>query len=150
MPADFRNALQDKLTPHLKGIERTGEGLSAKLESRYGEVTFRMDHDVEAESVRCGVAIPPPPGAGPEFLVFCLSTNAQYWDVKIGLDERGMLIVHADLDVDEAPMDFLAARVIARSETIIELIDDDLVPYLYERKLGSAVQLERWGKKLGG
>ena len=48
--------------------------------------------------VRVSVAVAPPAGAGRSFLVWCLALNVRYWDVKLGLDARGRLLAHADLD----------------------------------------------------
>mgnify|MGYP006915196792 CR=1 FL=1 len=86
-----------------------------------------------------------PAGSGPGFLVFCLATTAQYWDVKIGLDDDGLLVVHADVDATpDGDLDLVAETLAARAETIAELIDDDLVPYLLEHGLGTPAQRARW------
>lgn len=144
MPYDLLTALRDRLEDDIDGITRTDEALEAILDARYGEVRLQIEHDDEAGSLRVMVCIPPPAGAGHDFLLWALSTNTQYWDVKIGLDEVGQLVVHADLDSDGEELARLAALVADRMETILELIDDDLVEWLLERDLGTPQQRERW------
>jgi hypothetical protein len=70
--------------------------------------------------------------------------NTLYWDVKIGLDAQGMLLVHADVDLDQADL-VSAARVLAeRAVAMRELLDDDLVEYLLQHKFTTPAQEERW------
>jgi len=145
MATDILGSMKERLEDDLTGISRTEEGLRAVMDSRYGEIVVRVDHDVEAASVRVSVVVPPPAGAGPDFLVWCLSINAQYWDVKIGLDDDGLLLVHADLDAEpSADVASLTTLVIDRVDTIVELLDDDLVPFLLEHGLGTPPQQTRW------
>jgi hypothetical protein len=137
--------LRARLQERLPGIARIGGGLRAPRATAYGAMTLRIDWDADAESCRVGVSLPPPAGGGPGFLVFCLATTAQYWDVKIGLDDDGMLVVHAD--VEAAPdddLDVACETLVARADTISELINDDLVPYLVEHELGTPAQRARW------
>lgn len=144
MTDDLLSPLRDRLEDDIDGIARTEQGLEAIIDARYGEVTLQIEHDEEAESLRVMVCIPPPAGAGHDFLLWALSTNTQYWDVKIGLDEEGRLVVHADLDSEGEEIADLAALVADRMETILELIDDDLVEWLLEHDLGTPQQRERW------
>src|SRR5690606_35258170 len=107
--------------------ELSDAGLRGELDLRYGLLPFQIDHDAEAEALRVSVRLPPPAGGGADFLVWCLALNAQYWDAKLGLDEDGLLLVHADLDASpNANLDALSAAIIDRIDTIAELIDDDL------------------------
>ncbi|MAQ17746.1 MAG: hypothetical protein CMN30_23490 [Sandaracinus sp.] len=112
-------------------------------------MTVAVDHDPEAEMLRVSAAVPPPAGSGRSFLLWCLALNARYWDVKVGLDDRGLLLVHSDLDVDdELDIEVVAAQVIERSDTVVDLIDDDLVEWLLEHDLGTPAQRERWEARL--
>jgi hypothetical protein len=145
MPTDMLRSLHAPLLEEVSGLEITDEGLRGELDLRYGLVPFHIDHDSEAEAVRVSVRLPPPAGGGPDFLVWCLALNGQYWDAKLGLDEDGFLLVHADLDATpDADVDVLKANITGRIDTIAELIDDDLCAYLLERSLGTPQQLERW------
>ena len=145
MASEIINALRHALEEGLKGITLVEDSLEAGIDARYGDVVLEIDHDLEAESIRVSVDLPPPPGAGTDFLIWCLTVNTQYWDVKIGLDEDGLLVFHGDLDVvDEADVNELAQVILDRAETITELIDDDLTEWLLERGLGTPGQQERW------
>ena len=142
------DALRKKLAGRLPGLTRSGVGLRAALDARYGVLVLRLDWDEEAASIRVATHLPPAVGSGPELLVWCLATNAQYWDVKIGLDEEGLLVVHADVDADpRADVDLLAERLADRADTIRELLDDDLAPYLLDRGLGTPAQRKRWAAR---
>ncbi|MEM6959201.1 MAG: hypothetical protein AAF411_30455 [Myxococcota bacterium] len=145
MARDLLDRLQGRMDEDLDGLRRLPEGLRAVVDARYGEVTLRIDHDAEAEMLRIGVAIPSPAGAGPGFLVWCLAANAQYWDVKLGLDGRGFLLVHSDLDAHRGlDIDELAGAVVERAETVVDLLDDDLVEWMLKSGLGAPAQRERW------
>lgn len=145
MPTDLLRALHAPLLQEVSGLELSDAGLRGELDLRYGLLPFQIDHDAEAEALRVSVRLPPPAGGGADFLVWCLALNAQYWDAKLGLDEDGLLLVHADLDASpNANLDALSAAIIDRIDTIAELIDDDLCTYLLERRLGTPQQLERW------
>lgn len=112
---------------------------------RFGPVLIRIEHDPEAAAVRVAVPMTPPAGAGPDFLLWCLAVSAQYFHVKVGLDDEGMLLFHADIDADEdAGLAWLTDAVVERAETILELLDEDLVPFLLGRSLGTAQQRARW------
>jgi hypothetical protein len=151
MPDAMLDALRKNLAERLPGLTRSGVGLRSALDARYGSLVLRLDWDEEAESIRIATHLPPPAGAGPELLVWCLVTNAQYWDVKIGLDDDGMFVVHADVDADpEGDLDALAERLADRSDTIRELLDDDLAPYLLARGLGTPAQRARWAERAVG
>lgn len=142
------DALRRHLAARLPALSRQGAGLRAGLDTVYGAVTLRLDWDAEAASVRVAVHLPLPAGGGHELLVWCLATNTQYWDVKIGLDDDGLLAVHADVDADaRADVAALAERLADRADTIRELLDDDLVPHLLERGLGTPVQRARWRER---
>ena len=139
------DGLRQRLTERFSGLTRSGIGLRAALDARYGVLVIRFDWDAEAESIRVATHIPPPAGSGHELLVWCLATNAQYWDVKIGLDDDGLLVVHADVDADpEGDLAVLSERLADRADTVRELLDDDLVPYLLDRGLGTPAQRARW------
>lgn len=144
MADDLLSALRERLDEDIDGIARTEDGLEAIVDARYGEVVLEVEHDVEAQSLRLMVCVPPPAGAGADFLIWALSTNTQYWDVKIGLDEAGHLVIHADLDAEGEPIADLAGLIVDRTETILELLDADLVEWLLEHGLGTPAQRERW------
>jgi hypothetical protein len=145
MPTELLRSLHAPLLEEVSGLELSDDGLRGELDLRYGLVPFQIDHDSEAEAVRVSVRLPPPPGGGPDFLVWCLALNGQYWDAKLGLDEDGLLLVHADVDAaPDSDVDVLRANITDRIDTIAELIDDDLCTYLLERSLGTPQQLERW------
>jgi len=144
MPEELLLALKERLDEELDGLSLTGDGLEAIADARYGEVTIQIEHDLEVDSVRVMVAVPVPAGSGLQFLVWCLASNTSYWDVKIGLDEEGHLVVHADLDADGADRELLASRIVDRVETILELLDDDLAEWLLAHDLGTPRQRERW------
>ncbi len=144
MADELLSALRDRLEDDIDGIAETERGLGAVVDARFGEVTLEIEHDAEADSLRVMVCLPPPAGAGPDFLLWALSTNIQYWDVKIGLDEAGQLVVHADLDSEGEELVDLAGLVVDRVETILELVDEDLVDWLVEHNLGTPQQRERW------
>jgi hypothetical protein len=145
MSSALLESLRAQVEEDLDGITSTPEGLRAVANARFGEVTLRIDHDVEAEAIRVQVSLPPPAGAGPDFLIWCLSTNTQYWDVKFGLDEDGTLAVHADLEAEGTQADeVLANDVVDRVESILQLLDEDLAEYLLRRGLGTPAQRTRW------
>lgn len=145
MASDLLRALRDRIEDEVEGATITPDGLRAPAETRYGDLVIAVDHDLEAASLRIGVAIPPPAGAGADFLVWCLGTNTQYWDVKIGLDDDGFLLIHSDVDADDSSdLGVLAVMVVDRVETILDLLDDDLVDWIYGSGLGSPAQRERW------
>ena len=145
MPTELLRAIHGPLLEEVSGLELSEAGLRGELDLRYGLVPFQIDHEAEAEALRVSVRLPPPAGGGADFLVWCLALNGQYWDAKLGLDEEGFLLVHADLDASpDGDLEVLKATITDRSDTIAELIDDDLLVYLLERNLGTPQQLERW------
>ncbi len=145
MSSALLESLRKMVEEDLDGITSTPEGLRAVADARFGEVVIRVDHDEEAAAIRVQVLVPPPAGAGREFLLFCLSTNTQYWDVKFGLDEDGMLAVHADLEAEQPTADErLANGVVDRVESILQLLDEDLADYLLANGLGTPAQRTRW------
>ncbi len=145
MQNDLLERLLGELSDEIDGIARTPAGLEAIVDARYGELPLLVEHDAEAESVRVSVTLPPPAGAGIELLLWCLHLNSQYWDVKVGLDDEGRLLVHADLDVSlELPDDELAAMVSDRAETVVDLVDDDLLSWVLAHDLGTPAQRQRW------
>lgn len=151
MASQLLETLRPLLEEELDGITSTPEGLRAITDARYGEITIRVDHDEEAEAIRVQVSLPPPAGAGPEFLVFCLATNTQYWDVKFGLDEDGMLSVHADLEARSGEADErLASDVVDRVDSILQLLDEDLSEHLLASGLGTPAQRARWETRRPG
>lgn len=147
MDEDILEALRELMEPELSGIQRQGSGLYVSQERRYGRLMLRFDFDPAAQSLRMYTAVPPPPGAGPEFLVWCLSTNTLYWDVKIGLDGHGMLLVHSDVDLDHADLNSTARVLLDRVKAMHELLDDDLVEYLLKNKLATPAQVERFTRE---
>lgn len=145
MSTELLRALQGLLQDELSGLELADDGLIADLELRYGPCSLHIDHDPEAEALRVSVRLPPPAGAGPDFLIWCLALNGQYWDAKLALDETGYLLVHADLDATpDSDLAQLRGALIDRVDTIAELIEDDLCEYLLEHRLGTPEQLSRW------
>lgn len=145
MPTELLRSLHAPLAEEVSGLSLGADGLRGQLDLRYGLVPFQIDHDPEAEAVRVSVRLPPPAGAGPAFLIWCLSLNAQYWDAKLALDEAGFLLVHADVDATpESEVETLRSALIDRIDTIAELIDDDLCDYLLQQRFGTPEQLVRW------
>lgn len=151
MASQLLESLRELLEEELDGVTATAEGLRAVADARFAEIVLRIDHDEEAEAIRVQTTVAPPAGAGPEFLVWCLATNTQYWDAKIGLDEDGMLAVHADLEASKAiPSQDLANDVADRVESIIQLLDEDLAEYLLDVGLGTPAQRARWESRRPG
>lgn len=145
MPTELLRSLHAPLAEEVSGLTLCADGLRGQLDLRYGLVSFQIDHDPEAEALRISVRLPPPACAGPAFLVWCLSLNAQYWDAKLALDEAGFLLVHADVDATpDSDVELLRSALIDRIDTIAELIDDDLCDYLLQERLGTPEQLARW------
>ncbi|MGB0680596.1 MAG: hypothetical protein ACPGUV_13145 [Polyangiales bacterium] len=137
--------LYERLRGELESMEEAAGKLRARVDLRYGEQVIDVEFDQEAASVRVAMVLPPPAGGGVELLLWCLSTNLQYWDVKLGIDEQGFLVVHSDLDADdEKDLAELAEEVLDRAETIIELVDDDYTQWLWNRGLGTPAQRKRW------
>ena len=151
MASPLLDSLRKLIEEDLDGVTPTEDGLAAVADARYGEVTVRIDHDEEAAAIRVQVSLPPPAGAGTDFLVWCLATNTQYWDVKFGLDEDGMLAVHADLESEKGEADEgLANDVVDRVESILQLLDEDLSDYLLHHGLGTPAQRARWESRRPG
>lgn len=142
---ELLEALHEPLLEEVSGLELAPEGLRGQLDLRYGLLAFQIDHDDEAESLRVSVRLPPPAGAGHEFLLLCLSLNAQSSTAKIGLDESGFVLVHADLAAPaDADVELLRDAIIESIDEIADVIDDSLCSWLHERRLGTPAQLERW------
>jgi hypothetical protein len=145
MSTELLRALLGLLRDELSELELADDGLTAQLDLRYGICSLHIDHDPEAEALRVSVRLPPPAGAGADFLIWCLALNGQYWDAKLALDEAGYLLVHADLDATPASdLEQLRGALVDRVDTIAELIEDDLCDYLLEQRLGTPEQLNRW------
>jgi hypothetical protein len=147
MDLSVLEALAELLVAELPGLQIQGTNMQAQLETRYGRVALRFDFDPNAESIRMYTTVPPPAGAGHEFLLWCLSMNTLYWDVKFGLDAQGMLLVHSDVDLDQADLTSTTRVLIERAVAMRELLDDDLVQYLLKHKLATPAQEERWTRK---
>jgi hypothetical protein len=142
---ELLDALHIALVDEVAGLELLPEGLRAQLDLRYGLVTFKIEHEAETQVVRVSTRLPPPIGAGREFLIWCLALNAQSFRTKLGLDESGFLLVHADLSApSEDDIEPLREELTERIDELAELIDDSLCTYLLERRLGTPAQLERW------
>ena len=143
-------SLRELVEDDIDGIAVTPEGLRAVADARWGEVTICVDveedeQEADAAAIRVSVSIPPPAGAGQEFLLWCLATNTQYWGVKIGLLDDGVLSVHADLETEGDQADgLLASDVVDRAETILQLLDEDLSEYCLAHGLGTPAQRTRW------
>lgn len=151
MSSALLESLRELVEDDLDGVAATPDGLRAVADARWGEVTISVDLEEDEQdadgtaALRVSVSIPPPAGAGQEFLVWCLATNTQYWGVKIGLLDDGMLQVHADLETEgDQADDVLASDVVDRAETILQLIDEDLTDYCLAHALGTPVQRTRW------
>jgi len=143
--SDLLEALHVPLLEEVSGLELHPEGLRGQLDLRYGLLSFQIDHDEESEALRVSVRLPPPVGAGPEFLIWCLSLNADSWDAKLALDESGFLLAHVDLPAPgDVEVELLRDDIIESIDDIAELIDDSLCAYLLDRKLGTPAQIERW------
>ena len=153
MSAAQLEPLRELLEEDIDGVTLTPAGLRAVSDQRWGEVTIQVDPDEDEKdegtvAVRVQVLVPPPAGAGPEFLLWALATNVGYWGVKIGLDEDGMLSVHADVEAEPSTsLPLVAAEIVDRSESILQLIDEDLTDYCLAHGLGSPVQRARWEKR---
>lgn len=142
---DLMGELFDRVEEDLDGVTLTPDGMRAIVDGRFGEVAVSVEHDQDAEMLRVCAAIPPPAGTGRSFLLWCLAMNARYWDVKIGLGDDGLLLVHSDFDIEEElGMDAIAAALVERADTVVDLIDDDLVDWLLEHGFGTPTQRERW------
>jgi len=142
---DLLEALHAPLLEEVAGLELAPEGLRGQLDLRYGLLSFQIDHEEDAETLRVSVRLPPPVAAGHEFLIWCLSLNAQSWEAKFGLDESGFLLVHADLPAStDGDIELLRDDITDCIDSIAELIDDSLCGYLLDRRLGTPAQLERW------
>lgn len=142
---DLMGELFDRVEEDLDGVTLTPDGMQAIVDGRFGEVTVAVEHDPEAEMLRVCARVPAPAGTGRSFLIWCLAMNARYWDVKIGLDESGLLLVHSDFDIEEElGLEAIAAALVERADTVVDLIDDDLVDWLLEQGFGTPAQRERW------
>ena len=144
MTDDILQALHELMGPGLPGLSLVDSGMETFVEGRYGRVHLHFDFDGAAESIRVYFVVPPPPAAGPDFLIWCLSMNRLYWDVKFGLDAQGMLLIHADVDLDHSDLTVTARVLQGRVDAMGELLNEDLVPYLIENKLGTPAQIDRW------
>jgi Putative bacterial sensory transduction regulator len=143
--SDLLSALHTPLAEEVSGLEQADEGLRGQLDLRYGLLSFQIDHAEDAEVLRVAVRLPPPVGAGPEFLIWLLALNAESWTAKLGLDESGFLLVHVDLPVPAEPeVELLRDDVTESIDEIAQIIDEHLCNYLFERSLGTPAQLERW------
>lgn len=146
--ADLLSELYDRIEDELDGLTVTPDGLLAVVHGRFGELTVAIEHDPESEMLRISAAVAPPAGSGRAFLIWCLSINAKYWDVKTGLDEEGRLLVHSDLDATEdVDLDDLGGAVLERADAVVDLLDDDLVDWLLEHGLGTPTQRARWEQR---
>ncbi len=147
MARDLLDRLHDRMNEDLIGLKRLADGLSVQVECRYSLITVRIQHDRDAEMLRVSTTVPPPAGSGQAFLLWSLGANAIYWDVKLGLNEAGLLLVHSDLDAHRGlDIDELASAVIERVETVVELLSDDLVEWIIGQGLGTPKQKERWAE----
>lgn len=143
--SELLTSLHPPLAEEVSGLEIAEEGLRGQLDLRYGLLGFQIDHEEDVEVLRVAVRVPPPLGAGPEFLIWALALNADSWTAKLGLDESGFLLVHVDLPAPaEADLELLRDEVTESIDEIAQLIDDHLCNYLAERNLGTPAQLERW------
>lgn len=76
-------------------------------------------------------------------ITLCIDHDAE--EEMVGLDSRGRLLAHADLDADEGvDAERLAEAVVERAEAVVDVLDEDLVEWLLERELGTPDQRERW------
>jgi len=145
MASEMITGLKPIVEAGLDGVRAVDGALVATADTRFGELSLRIEHDEDAASIRVLTSVPPPAGGGADFLLFCLAINTQYWDVKVGVDDDGMLIVHADLDAEDGDdLDALGELIVDRAETIVEMLDDDICGWLLARGLGTPAQLERW------
>jgi hypothetical protein len=130
----------------LAELTLTPSGMHAAIETRYATLDLRFDFDADARSLRTYVVLSTPVGAGVEFLRWCLSMNTLYWDVKIGLDSDGRLLVLSDVDFDHGDLAVTARVALGRVSAICELIEDDLVDYLMAHRLATPAQIARWSQ----
>lgn len=142
---EILDALHELLSARIPGLSIVPSGLTAELDWRYGRIALCFDYDADAGSIRVYVRVPTPPGAGPDFLTWCLATNVVYWDVKLGIDGEGMLLVHADVDLEQADFDSMAEVLLCRVDAMAEMIDEDLIDYIVGHGLSTPAQRQRWG-----
>jgi len=135
-----------RLRVELPGLVLEPACMRAPIETRYAALEVRFDYERESRALRIYIALPTPVGAGMEFLRWCLSMNTLYWDVKMGLDSEGRLLVLSDVDLDQADLTASARIVLGRVSAICELIEDDLVEYLVSHRLATPAQLARWAQ----
>lgn len=153
MTAPILETLRSLLEDDLDGITATPEGLRAVTDARFGEVTLRVDPDDDEKNdgtiaLRVQALVPTPIGAGSEFLIWALNLNNSYWAVKLGVDDTGMLVVHADVEAEpDVKLASLAAEVIDRAESILGLLDEDLVDYCLGSRIGTPAQRQRWEER---
>jgi hypothetical protein len=136
--------LHKRMRGEIEGLELEKTGMRATIETRYAALDVRFDFDAQARSLRVYVALPTPVGGGVELLRWCLSMNILYWDVKIGLDSDGRLLVLSDVDIDHGDLAVTARVVVGRVAAMCELIEDDLVEYLLSHRLATPAQVSRW------
>ena len=153
MTTPILETLRSLLEDDLDGVTATPEGLRAVSDQRFGEVTLRIDPDEDEQddgtiALRVQAIVPAPIGAGSEFLIWCLHLNNSYWAVKLGVDDSGMLVVHADVEAEpDVKLAALAAEVIDRAESILQLLDEDLVEYCLGAGVGTPAQQARWEER---
>lgn len=138
--------LHQRLRAELPQLVCVGPSMRTWLDTRYARVELCMDFDADARSLRIHVGLATPPGAGAEFLRFCLALNTVYWDVKMGLDADGRLLVLSDVDVEGGDLGLTVQTVMGRVSAMCELIEDDLIEHLIAQRLATPKQLERWTK----
>jgi hypothetical protein len=146
MSEDVLRALMAKLDEDLDGLRFVDDALEAIVDCRYGELTVHIDYEPEVDSIRVAARVAAPAGAGPSFLYWCLAQNTQYWDVKFGIDEEGFLVAHADVDADPDVVR-LSTLVADRVESIVDLVDRDLVDWQLANDLATPAQRARWTER---
>jgi hypothetical protein len=136
--------LHKRMRGEIEGLELEPAGMRATIDTRYAALEMHFDFDAQARSLRVYVSLPTPVGGGVELLRWCLSMNTLYWDVKIGLDAEGGLLVLSDVDIDHGDLAVTARVVVGRVAAMCELIEDDLVDYLLSHRLATPAQVSRW------
>ena len=87
MASELIAGIRPRVEEGLEGVRAEDGALVANADARFGDLELAVEHDEEAASIRVLARVPPPAGAGPDFLLYLLALNTEYWDVKAGIDE---------------------------------------------------------------
>lgn len=157
MRSAMLESLLEILSEDVDGLSLEDEGLSAVIDGRFGEVILRIrEEELGTEpndpvALRVEIAVPSPAGGGRSLLLFLLAANQHAWGACFGLSEEGMLVAHADLDLAHEKADEeISDLVIDRIESVLQLIDEELVEFALAHHLGTPAQRMRWTRRVVG